>query len=313
MNVLASGYADWEARRQVISDGIRSLSPDVVALQEVVRDDERDEVTELLGTGWNVVGHPSSAADGTGAALAGRWPMTDAQSRDLQVTQRTATTPWCGVVAVEVSAPQPLGPVLLVHHKPSWPYGYEYERERQAVAAARLVEEITADRNLHVVLLGDFDAAPDSESVRFWTGRQSLGGMSVCYQDAWDSVSSDECGHTFSPRNPLVRQGDMPLENGRRIDYIMVRCGDHGPSLRVAACRRVFTGPVGGIQASDHYGVVADLALPPHTPGRWAEAQGITAAEHNGGGRAGRPVRDEEVIGSGTVTPSRHRLGRPAC
>jgi hypothetical protein len=35
------------------------------------------------------------------------------------------------------------------------------------------------DTDPHVVLLGDFDAAPGAASVRFWTGRQSLAGTSV--------------------------------------------------------------------------------------------------------------------------------------
>jgi hypothetical protein len=39
-----------------------------------------------------------------------------------------------------------------------------------------------------------------------------------------------------------------------------VRCGDHGPSLEVAACALAFDEPVGGVWASDHFAVVADLA-----------------------------------------------------
>ncbi|HEV2873319.1 MAG TPA: hypothetical protein VG409_18105, partial [Actinomycetota bacterium] len=79
-----------------------------------------------------------------------------------------------------------------------------------------------------------------------------------------------EAGHTFSPRNPLVTAGEMALERGRRIDYVMVRCGAHGPGLAVADCRLAFDQPVEGVWASDHYGVVADLELPRRRPGAWA-------------------------------------------
>lgn len=86
--------------------------------------------------------------------------------------------------------------------------------------------------------------------------------MSVCYRDAWESAHPGDPGHTFSPRNPLVVTGDnWPLELGRRIDYVMVRCGDHGPTLEVTACERIFDKPVDGVWASDHFGVVADLAI----------------------------------------------------
>ncbi|WP_189871678.1 hypothetical protein [Streptomyces bluensis] len=61
----------------------------------------------------------------------------------------------------------------------------------------------------------------------------------------------------------------MPEEEGRRVDYIMVRCDDYGPTLRVGLCGQVFSEPVEGVWASDHYGLVADLLLPGHQPGSW--------------------------------------------
>lgn len=78
-----------------------------------------------------------------------------------------------------------------------------------------------------------------------------------------------DAGHTFSPANPLVRPGEMPLELGRRIDYIMIRSGTHGPTLDVADCRRVLNKAVAGVWASDHFGVMADLQIPAHPPGTW--------------------------------------------
>jgi hypothetical protein len=45
---------------------------------------------------------------------------------------------------------------------------------------------------------------------------------------------------------------------------VLVRCGDHGPTLHIADCRRVLDQPIGEVMASDHYGVVADLQL--HQP-----------------------------------------------
>jgi endonuclease/exonuclease/phosphatase family metal-dependent hydrolase len=148
---------------------------------------------------------------------------------------------------------------VLVNHKPSFRLAFEHGRELQAVAAARLIEEHVADRDVHVVVAGDFDGTPDAASMRFWAGRQSLSGTSICYRDAWEAVHPDTAGHTFSPRNPLVTGGNWPLELGRRIDYILVRCGDHGPTLAIADCARIFDHQVSNIWASDHFGVAADL------------------------------------------------------
>ena len=275
LNVLSLEHAEGRSRRRVLRRELRRLRPDLAALQEVSRTEAHDQVLDLLGPGYAVIDHPDPSPEGVGAALASRWPVRDPRRRQLHVTPRAVDLPWAAVVVAEVLAPAPLGPLLAVHHKPNWQYGREYEREQQAVAAARLVEQVVGevgrgDRELPVVLVGDFDATPDSASIRFWTGRQSLDGTSVCYQDAWEAIHPGEAGHTFTPGNRLVRDGEMALERGRRIDYVMVRCGDHGPLLEVTGCQRILDKPVDGVWASDHFGVLADLQLPPRPIGAWA-------------------------------------------
>ncbi|MEV1143341.1 endonuclease/exonuclease/phosphatase family protein [Micromonospora sp. NPDC049799] len=266
MNLFAPDNADWDRRRPVLADGLARLRPDVVALQETVWGNGYDQAADLLGDGWHVARHSGRSADGVGAALATRWPLGTVRELDLHVTERV-DLPWSAVVVAEVEMPPPVGTVLVVHHKPAHQIGYAHERELQAVAAARFVERLLGGRDLHVVLMGDLDDTDDSASVRFWTGRQSLHGFSVAYQDAWAAVHPHDPGHTFTPVNPLQRTGTMPLETGRRIDYVMVRCGTHGPSLEVVDCRRIFDRPVHGVWASDHFGVLADLRVPARRPG----------------------------------------------
>ena len=74
-------------------------------------------------------------------------------------------------------------------HGPSWAWWAEAERELQALAVARRIEELVADDPAHVVAGGDFNAAPDAASIRFWTGRQTLDGVSTAYRDCWESVN----------------------------------------------------------------------------------------------------------------------------
>jgi hypothetical protein len=101
-------------------------------------------------------------------------------------------------------------------------------------------------------MLDDFNDSPDSAALRFWTGRQSLAALSVHYQDAWTAVHPEAAGHTFSPANPLVRAGELPLECGRRSDNILVRSGPYGPSLAVADARLILDQPADGVWAGDH-------------------------------------------------------------
>jgi len=265
LNLFGRG-GDWANRRSVLTKGIREIQPDLVAFQEVIETDDYDQVVDLLGPDF-VIAHETLGlvpdAEHQGVSIASRWPLGNVREVDLHLTPRTADFP-CTTLIAEIDAPDPIGPLLFVNHFPSWQPGFEYERELQTVAAARVVEELVGRGARHAILAGDFDAVPETTSIRFWTGRHSLEGMSVCYRDAWESLHPDEPGHTFSPRNPLVPA--WVLERGRRIDYILVRFGDHAPTLDVTACELVFDKPVDGVWASDHFGMVADLAVPRQKP-----------------------------------------------
>jgi len=187
LNLLSPDHAHWHRRRGVIRSGLEELRPDVIALQETVWGNGYDQAADLLGAEYQVVRHSARSADGVGAALASRWPFGTVREIDLHVTDRVdlpSPFPWAAAVVAEVQLPEPFGPSLFAHHKPTYQIGYARERELQAVACARYVEEQLAGRDLHVVLLGDLDDTPDSSSVRFWTGRQSLERLSVAYRDA---------------------------------------------------------------------------------------------------------------------------------
>ncbi|MBB5917935.1 endonuclease/exonuclease/phosphatase family metal-dependent hydrolase [Nocardia transvalensis] len=249
---------------------LRATDPDIIALQEIDAGADREQgIADLLGPGWHIAWHSRTTPDGIGLALASRWPFGQIHERILGVTDRAAVFPWSAVVVAEVRAPRPLGTLHVAHHKPVFQFDYEHERELQAVEAARFIEEVLGDRAGHVVVLGDFDATPDSSSIRFWTGRQSLAGMSVSYHDAWEALRPNDPGHTFTPENPLVARGDMFSAAGRRIDYVMVRGGSFGPTLEVRSVGLIGVEPRGGVQASDHYGLVAELTVPARSPGVW--------------------------------------------
>jgi endonuclease/exonuclease/phosphatase family metal-dependent hydrolase len=250
----------WAERRSVLISGLRDLQPDLIAFQESIVTDIYDQIVELLGADYHVVHHKRRDPDGQGISIASRWPLDKVHELDLQVSARTADFA-CTALVAELLAPKPIGPLLFVNHMPNWQSDFELEREQQAVPTARLVEEIVKQRSAHVILAGDFTATPDTANVRFWRGLQSLGGISVCYDDAWERTHPGEPGHTFSPRNPL-RSERWRLDLDRRIDYIFIRCGNTSPTLDVTACELAFDQPVDGVWVSDHFGVVADFAVP---------------------------------------------------
>jgi endonuclease/exonuclease/phosphatase family metal-dependent hydrolase len=255
--------ADWPKRREVIRAGLRALRPDLIAFVESIKTSEYDQALELLGPDYHLAHQaereapaPPDVEAGQGLTIASRWPINEWHELDLQVTPRTADFA-CGALVAQIDVPGPIGRILFVLHVPSWKLDLEYERELQAVVVARRIEELRGPDELPVVLTGDLDADPAAASMRFWTGRQSLQRMSICYRDAWESANPTDPGHTFTPANPLMQGRDWPF---RRIDYILVRCGVHeGPMLSIRSCDRTFDHAVNGTWASDHYGVVADL------------------------------------------------------
>jgi endonuclease/exonuclease/phosphatase family metal-dependent hydrolase len=248
---------DWSARSAVLRDGLRELRPDVIGFQEVINDDEHDTASEIVGSDYDVRHQTAGLlGDGNCAAIASRWPVSGWHEVDLQLTPRTADFPATTLIA-EIDAPEPL---LFVNHLPAWKPQLERERELQTVAAVRRVEELVAERPLHVVLAGDLDATPDAASIRFLRGLQSLEGTSAYYHDAWERAHPGDPGHTFTTRNPLMTEDtDVRVETSRRIDYVFVRCDERGPTLDVRRCDLIFDEPVGGVWASDHFGLVADL------------------------------------------------------
>jgi endonuclease/exonuclease/phosphatase family metal-dependent hydrolase len=264
MNVLGPSNRDWQRRRPVLAELLRGAAADVYALQEVPAD--RAEIASLIGPGHHLTFLPSPSSDGVGAVLATRMPHECIEVIDQHLTARTESFPWCATSLIALESD--VGSVLVAHHKPSWQFGYEYEREQQALQAALAIEEHRAEFD-HAIVLGDFDATPDSGSLRFWRGRASIGGTSVSFQDAWEIAHPYSAGLTFAGDNPLVAEGEVATAISRRIDYILIGGGQHGPTLHVDECRLLGTRPLGGVWASDHFGVMAVLSRPDHAPGTW--------------------------------------------
>ena len=109
------------------------------------------------------------------------------------------------------------------------------------------------------VLVGDFNAEPEADEIRFLRGLTSLGGSKrVFFQDAFALAGDGSPGFTFARRNPFA----APLrEPDRRIDYVFVHGRDErlrGEPLTAAVC---FDAPVDGTYPSDHFGVVTDLRV----------------------------------------------------
>src|SRR3954453_18340174 len=150
-------YGAWPERREVLRDGLRRADPDLAAFVEPVKDGGYDQITDLLGPGYEVVYQSRSERDVVGGAFASRWPVEAVHELALRVSDRTADSLDVSLAA-EIAAPDPIGRLLFIAANPKWEMGYEREGELQALVAARFAERYAAEHDAHVVLAGDFDA-----------------------------------------------------------------------------------------------------------------------------------------------------------
>lgn len=249
---------EWEARLKVIRQQLEALAPDVLALQEVIRLEGEHEVNQAediaRGFGYHIAfGRGVDAKPwGLGNAILSKWPI-----------QRTLTFSLPGndearcVVFAEIGSPMGKLPVFSTHF--NWKLDEGHVRQLQARALTSFVQSvapINADA-LPPIVMGDFNAEPDSDEIRFMRGHASLGGQCVYYADSFGVAGGGAQGTTFARRNPnalLVR------EPNRRIDYVFVRGPDEkhrGEPLSAKVC---FDQPIDGVWASDHFGVVATIS-----------------------------------------------------
>jgi len=266
----------YEQRQQLLRAGIRALDPDLLAFQEAGFDGRRDQVRDLLrDMGYHVVHQFDGLASlpaNNGCCVAGRWPVDLVEVLSLQVTPECSRYPYAAM-ALRIAAPEPAGPLLFVCAKPSWELNRERERELQAVALAGMIRRHARRTEFPTVIAGDFDATPDSASIRYLTGRQSLEGTSTHHLDAWQQAGDGSAGYTWTYRNgfaaAVIDQCIRQPRHERRIDYILLGSPhDYDRFARVRAARVVLDTPDAGAWPSDHYGVYAEVDVVPGTTGR---------------------------------------------
>ena len=275
----------WDERRDVLVAWIDHLAPDIVCLQEVWRDgtgvDTAAWVVDHLAGDWfwrfggdsfgpDVWPDPALAF---GSAVLSRWPIETHGYWRLPVIDGVDPVvdgvPW-ELLHVRTAALD----VFSTHLAPAPTHGLH--RQRQVLAIDDHVRRIRGDADdlgpvgtqregMPAILCGDFNAEPDSDEIRFLCGLTALDSRTTHWVDAWREAG-DGPGHTSDPaHNPLARAMNVTT---KRIDYVFV--GD--PFQRADGAGRVlsaslaFDASLTGRVASDHTGVVVDVAWPtrPH-------------------------------------------------
>jgi endonuclease/exonuclease/phosphatase family metal-dependent hydrolase len=255
----------WPERAKLLRQWVESLNPDLIGFQEVLCGPGRDLAAELLQeAGYQLAFAPAmrfwqDQRLEFGNSIASRWPILDRETILLPHGEDGERRS-----ALSVAIDAPVGPVSFTCTHLNWKFQHGEIRERQVVALADLVLERRPKGGFPPLLVGDFNAEPDSSEIRFLTGLESRGGRSVYFHDSWRVAGArradPEAGMTWCNRNPYAREN---LEPDRRIDYIFTGFPKRDGIGLLETCRVVCDVPENGVWPSDHFGVYAELRTTP--------------------------------------------------
>jgi endonuclease/exonuclease/phosphatase family metal-dependent hydrolase len=270
-------WGPWAQRLPVLRAGLGAQAADVVALQEVLRVSQLN-LSQLDVVAEGLYPHrvyaPACTVDEASGATLGngllsRLPILEHEYRILPNPMQHETR---SVLYALLQTPHGQLPVFVTHL--DWQFELSAVRCQQVAFIIDCLEEWLARAQkrpgqdlLPAVLLGDFNAEPDSDEIRFLRGRHALPapgtslGRSVYFNDCFTFCGgTEEQGITFARSNPFAQ---AELEPDRRIDYIFVKMADRlrrGQPLRAWRC---LDQPSDGVFPSDHFGVAADIQIAP--------------------------------------------------
>ena len=250
----------WPARRQRIRAWLDRLDPDLIGFQEVLRGEDLDQAASLVeDRGYHldyVEASPFWRQERSlsfGNAIASRWPIRERHPLKLPDRGDGETR-----AALTVRIDAPVGPLSFTTTHLNWKLHQSDTRCEQVVALAEHVLRLRPKAGFPPVVVGDFNAEPDSDEMRFLRGTHAIGDRGVYFNDAFQVAgeAAQGAGATWCNRNPYARTA---FEPDRRIDYVYVGYPTVAGLGHVLRCRVVCDDEQDGVWPTDHFGVFAEL------------------------------------------------------
>lgn len=269
----------WIDRLALIRRELERLQPAVLGLQEVLRfaanGRERFEATKdtcqatEIAEGFDYQVAYAEASDYGGGlmfgnALLSRFPILAAQSFILPGLETGESR---SLLYALLETPFGNLPVFVTHL--NWKFHQGSVRLQQVRFIAERIATLAPVRTefLPPVLMGDFNAEPEADEIRFLRGLAVVDGRSVFFADAWVYGGDGTPGATYDRSNHYARAAREP---SRRIDYIFVRGPDaalRGEPMRTELAFAASEARANGlVWPSDHFGLVSDVYFAPRSP-----------------------------------------------
>jgi endonuclease/exonuclease/phosphatase family metal-dependent hydrolase len=278
--------APLDRRLALAERQLRALAPDVIGMQEVRPLDGRsgrstaDELAAALGL--TVVYEPAlrwaddqlrpgMAGGEEGLAILSRYPVLERRVLPLPEARPSEAR-----ILLSARLDTEAGPIWV--HTTHLHYRLDdgVAREAQVTALDAAIRACgRGNDDAPQLLCGDFNATADSDEIRFLRGLTTLAGRRTHFQDAWLRLHREPGpgdgpaqGITWSSENQHTRPL-RSLDLDRRIDYVFVTTRKKDGRGTVLASEVVLTEREGSgadaVCASDHYAVLADVAIAPQS------------------------------------------------
>ena len=249
-----SRFGPWDERLVALRAGLREVDPDILGMQEVLNHDGFDQAALVSEGRYYIAWGRSSENHGfpTGNAILSRWPITRTEVVELP---NGGSDEHRSVVFAECDSPYGKLPVFCTHL--NWKLHHGHIRVLQVKALVEAVDRIApVGSGFPAIVMGDFNAEPDADEIRYLRGPTALGGPCVYFCDAFGTAGDGTPGATFSKNNPFAE----PIrEPERRIDYVFVRGPDDSQRGEPRDARVCFDKAYEGTFPTDHFGVVTTI------------------------------------------------------
>lgn len=247
---LGDGLNAWPLRKDWVAKIIRDEKPDVVGLQEALRNQIDDLAKRLDGFGWYGLGRDDGKQGGEHAPLFYRQERFDLLDKGSLWLSETPDKP--GSKGWDAALPR-VATWLKLKDKSTareWlvcnvHFDHVGRKAKLNSAQFLLAKLPQLAGSARVVLLGDFNVTPDSSVHRALTNQPAEAAAFRLH----DAKKVTKTAHVGPDTTWNAFQEPAP---GQQIDFIFV-----GPKIEVRG-HRILEAREGNRFASDHYPVVAD-------------------------------------------------------
>lgn len=239
----------WQARWELVFQGILGHEPDVVSFQEIFNPAWIDEIRKRLSDCYRIF----SFEEPSGLVCLFRLPVL---SCEIQRLKPESPTEQCPRYAIFAKIQTGIGPVFIANTHLSWRPNEAGVREGQIRELLNILDAKAVSEP--VFAMGDFNADALTREISVMLNEGQFVDMY-----AWKNPRDK--GHTWCHENPYTRAEHNILSEEllgeRRIDYIFLKDTQQNLLTKLESVKVVFTRPNrNGVWASDHFGVFATLA-----------------------------------------------------